>query len=77
MSENDINKNAKFLPLAKRNAEIAEVAIRELNKLVYNNSIQLQKQQAAISSLIERVGFLENALNIQRMNLKGLGPTVK
>ena len=75
--KDETEKNNRLKPLGNRNAETAEKAIKDLYKKVYEALEVVQLQQKTISMLVERVGQLENALNLQKMNLTGLGPTAK
>ena len=72
-----MNGKAKLLPLSKRNAETANMAIRELNEKVHAGLEAIVQQQGTLQMLIERVGKLETALQLKKMNLTGLGPTIK
>jgi len=73
----DQNGHNRFKPLGKRNAETAEVALKEMNKKLFEGLAIIAAQQKTVSDLVERVGKLENTLNMEKMNLTGLGPTVK
>jgi len=66
----------RVLPLSARNAETAAVSIHHLETLVHEGLSVIAKQNDTLVMLIRRVGALENALNIQKMHLTGLGPTV-
>jgi uncharacterized coiled-coil protein SlyX len=66
-----------MLPLSERNAETADAAIREMNKKLYEGLGVISLQQATLSMLVERVGKLEQLLNVKKMELTGLGPSVK
>ena len=66
-----------MLPLSERNAETASYAIREMDKKLHEGLEIIARQQATITMLVNRVGILEQALNIQKMDLVGLGPSVK
>ena len=70
-------KKKTLLPLNARNAETAEAAIRELTVKVFEGLEVIAKQQATLSMLVERVGKLEVLLSVDKMQLTGLGPTVK
>lgn len=69
-------KQRVLLPLSKRNAETADIAIRELAAKVYQAMTVIAKQQDTLVMLMDRVAKLETALSLSKMNLTGLGPTI-
>jgi hypothetical protein len=63
--------------LSRRNAETATAAIFRFEKLLHEGLSVISAQQNTLRMLLDRVSQLENALNIEKMKLTGLGPTVK
>lgn len=66
-----------LLPLSERNAETAALAIRELTTKVFECLEVVQLQQRTLTMMVQRVEMLEQLLNVQKMQLTGLGPSVK
>ena len=64
-------------PLSERNAETAAIALAEMNTKLHEGLMVIAKQQATLSMLCEKVGLLEQLLNVQKMQMTGLGPSVK
>jgi len=77
MSKYDEMKNVTEDRLSRRNAETASAAIKRMDKELREGLTIIAKQQNTLRMLLDRVGQLENALNLERMKLTGLGPTVK
>lgn len=67
----------KLKPLSERNAEIAAEALASLTEKVHHALDVVALQQKTLSMLVEKVGVLEQLLNVQKMQLTGLGPSVK
>lgn len=61
----------------KRNTESFAEAIKVLQQTCYRQAEILIQQNAAIASLQERMGNLEQQLTIQKVQLTGLGPSVR
>lgn len=66
-----------LLQLNKRNTQTAEVAIADLYKKLYEVMNVVSLQQQAIGSLQLRLNDLEQKLILQKVQMTGLGPSVK
>ena len=63
--------------LNRRNTEIVEQALKDIYEKIYALDNRVTIQNSAIMSLTEKVTVLEAMIQIQKMKLTGLGPTVK
>jgi hypothetical protein len=63
--------------LNKRNTETLQGEVKRLYELAYAQQEQLVAQNLAFISLQERLTKLEQQLIIQKVQLTGLGPSVK
>ena len=63
--------------LNKRNTETVEVVLRVMQKDITDLKIVLASLNNTIGGLIERQNQLEQKINIQKVQLMGLGPSVK
>lgn len=63
--------------LNRRNTEIVEQALKDIYDKIYALNNKVTKQNSAIMSLTEKITVLEAIIQIQKMKLTGLGPTVK
>jgi len=63
--------------LNKRNTETVEVVLREMQKEILDLKIVVASLNNTMGGLIERQNQLEQKVNIQKVQLMGLGPSVK
>jgi hypothetical protein len=77
MNEMNQDRPKHLLPLSERNAETAAIAIREIERKLHEGLEVIVRQQATLSMLVQKVGLLEQLLNVQKMQMTGLGPSVK
>jgi len=63
--------------LNKRNTETVEVVLRVIQKEITDLKIVVASLNNTIGGLIERQNQLEQKINIQKVQLMGLGPSVK
>lgn len=63
--------------LNKRNTETVEVVLRAIQKEITELKIVIASLNNTIGGLIERQNQLEQKVNIQKVQLTGLGPSVK
>jgi len=63
--------------LNKRNTETVEVVLRVMQKDITDLKIVLASLNNSMGGLIERQNQLEQKVNIQKVQLMGLGPSVK
>lgn len=63
--------------LNKRNTETVEVVLRVMQKDITDLKIVLASLNNTIGGLIERQNQLEQKINIQKVQITGLGPSVK
>jgi hypothetical protein len=64
-------------PLSERNAETAAISIRLLEGKVHQAMETIQLQQRTMTMLLARMSDLENKVNISKMQMTGLGPSVQ
>ena len=70
-------KKIVIAQLNKRNTETVEVVLRVIQKEITDLKIVLASLNNTIGGLIERQNQLEQKINIQKVQLMGLGPSVK
>lgn len=70
-------KEIAIAQLNKRNTETVEVVLREMQKEITDLKIVVTSLNNSIGGLIERQGQLEQKINVQKVQLMGLGPSVK
>lgn len=63
--------------LNKRNTETVEVVLREMQKEITDIKIVIASLNNTMGGLIERQNLLEQKVNVQKVQLMGLGPSVK
>lgn len=63
--------------LNKRNTETVIEQIARFEKALGEGMCIIANQQGTLQMLTQKVGMLENALNIHKMGLVGTGPSVK
>lgn len=63
--------------LNKRNTETVEVVLREMQKEITDLKIVIASLNNTMGGLIERQVQLEQKVNVQKVQLMGLGPSVK
>ena len=63
--------------LNHRNTETVEQALKDIYDKVYALDNKVTLQNSALMSLTEKVTLLEAVVQIQKMKLTGLGPSVK
>ncbi len=80
MDEETAKEAAKEIAIAqlnKRNTETVEVVLRVIQKDITELKIVLASLNNTMGGLIERQNQLEQKINIQKVQLMGLGPSVK
>jgi len=63
--------------LNKRNTETVAEALKLLTTMLYTQAEYIQQQHTSIAALQERMTNLEQQLTIQKVQLTGLGPSVR
>jgi hypothetical protein len=63
--------------LNKRNTEALSAKVEELNQRCYQMQEIIARQHTALVGLQERLNVLEQQLIIQKVQLTGLGPSVR
>jgi len=63
--------------LNKRNTETFEQAIKELYEKSYDQRVYVDQLHSGLLALQERLNALEQQLIIQKVQLTGLGPSVR
>jgi len=63
--------------LNRRNTETVEVVLRVMQKEITDIKIVIASLNNTMGGLIERQNQLEQKVNIQKVQLMGLGPSVK
>lgn len=61
----------------RRNTETVEQALKDIYSKIYALDNRVTAQNSAIMSLTEKLTILEAMIQIQKMKLTGLGPSVK
>ena len=70
-------KEIAIAQLNKRNTETVEVVLRVMQKEMTDLKIVIASLNNSMGGLIERQNQLEQKINIQKVQLMGLGPSVK
>lgn len=70
-------KEIAIAQLNKRNTETVEVVLRVMQKEITELKIVVASLNNCMGGLIERQTLLEQKINIQKVQLMGLGPSVK
>ena len=80
MDKETAKEEAKEIAIAqlnKRNTETVEVVLRVMQKEITDLKIVVASLNNTIGGLIERQNQLEQEINIQKVQVMGLGPSVK
>ena len=80
MDKETAKEEAKEIAIAqlnKRNTETVEVVLRVMQKEITDLKIVVASLNNTMGGLIERQTLLEQKINIQKVQLMGLGPSVK
>jgi hypothetical protein len=80
MDKETAKEEAKQIAIAqlnKRNTETVEVVLREMQKDITDLKIVIASLNNTMGGLIERQNQLEQKVNIQKVQLMGLGPSVR
>jgi len=80
MDKETAKEEAKEIAIAqlnKRNTETVEVVLRVMQKEITDIKIVIASLNNTMGGLIERQNQLEQKVNIQKVQLMGLGPSVK
>lgn len=80
MDKETAKEEAKEIAIAqlnKRNTETVEVVLRIMQKEITELKIVVASLNNSMGGLIERQNQLEQRLNVQKVQLMGLGPSVK
>ena len=80
MDKETAKEEAKKIVIAqlnKRNTETVEVVLRVIQKEITDLKIVVASLNNTIGGLIERQNQLEQKINIQKVQLMGLSPSVK
>ena len=73
----EAEKEIVIAQLNKRNTETVEVVLRTMQKEITDLKIVIASLNNTMGGLIERQTLLEQKINIQKVQLMGLGPSVK
>lgn len=73
----DDNATLTINEVKARNTQAFDQALRETNSRLYSAMEVIATQQQAIGTLLIRMEQLEQKINIQKVQLMGLGPSVK
>ena len=76
-TEKEAAKEIAIAQLNKRNTETVEVVLRVMQKDITDLKIVVASLNNCLGGLIERQNQLEQKVNIQKVQLMGLGPSVK
>ena len=76
-TEKEETKKIFIDQLNKRNTETVEVVLRVMQKDIADLKIVLASLNNTMGGLIERQNQLEQKINIQKVQITGLGPSVK
>ena len=76
-TEKEEAKQIAIAQLNKRNTETVEVVLRVMQKEITDIKIVIASLNNTMGGLIERQNQLEQKVNIQKVQLMGLGPSVK
>ena len=76
-TEKEAAKEIAIAQLNKRNTETVEVVLRVMQKDITDIKITIASLNNTMGGLIERQTQLEQKINIQKVQLMGLGPSVK
>ena len=76
-TEKEETKKIFIDKLNKRNTETVEVVLRVMQKDITDLKIVLASLNNTMGGLIERQNQLEQKINIQKVQITGLGPSVK
>jgi len=80
MDKETAKEEAKEIAIAqlnKRNTETVEIVLRVIQKDITDLKIVVASLNNTIGGLIERQNQLEQKINIQKVQVMGLGPSVK
>jgi hypothetical protein len=80
MDKETAREEAKEIAIAqlnKRNNETVEVVLRIMQKEITELKIVIASLNNSMGGLIERQNQLEQKVNVQKVQLMGLGPSVK
>lgn len=80
MDKETAKEEAKEIAIAqlnKRNTETVEAVLRTMQKEITELKIVISSLNDCIGGLIERQNQLEQKVNIQKVKLTGLGPSIK
>ena len=80
MDKETAKEEAKEIAIAqlnKRNTETVEVVLRVMQKEITDLKIVVASLNNTMGGLIERQNQLEQKINIQKVQVMGLGPSVK
>jgi len=70
-------KEIAITQLNKRNTETVEIVLRVIQKDITDLKTVIASLNNTMGGLIERQNLLEQKVNIQKVQLMGLGPSVK
>lgn len=70
-------KEVAIAQLNKRNTETVEVVLRRIDKDINDLKIVVASLNNTMGGLMERQNLMEQKVNIQKVQLMGLGPSVK
>lgn len=73
---NETNKANVLTELARRNAEVFKIAVRDQNQKILDQQIQINGLVNTISLLQNRMNEQEQRMNILQVKLMGRGATV-
>lgn len=76
-TEKEEAKEIAIAQLNKRNTETVEVVLRVMQKEITDLKIVVASLNNTIGGLIERQTQLEQKINIQKVQVMGLGPSVR
>ena len=76
-TEKEAAKEIAIAQLNKRNTETVEAVLRVMQKEITDIKILIASLNNTMGGLIERQVQLEQKVNIQKVQLMGLGPSVR
>lgn len=71
------SKQIAIAQLNRRNTETVEIVLRTMQKDITDLKILIASLNNTMGGLINRQNLLEQKINIQKVQLMGLGPSVK
>ena len=72
-----MDKQIQLADISRRNTQSFQDALHDLNKKIFDQQAQINAMASNIAMLISEVSILRNQLNMQKVQMTRLGPSVK